>query len=73
MNKVQFFTPFMLYALILYASGETNSLTSTPNDRFLRNIFMVDLESKSFCQKSGERKSPKNILHFVLRTDLGYV
>ena len=30
-------------ALILYVSGGTYSLTSTPNDKFLRNFFMADL------------------------------
>ena len=33
----------MLCALILYMSGETYSLKSTPNDRFLSNFFMAIL------------------------------
>ena len=41
----------MLYAIILYTSGGTYSLKSTPSDRFL-----------SFCQKSSERKSPKKYI-----------
>ena len=50
----------MLCTLILYESGGTYSLTSAPNDRFLRNFFMAGLfDSQSFCQKSAERKSPK--------------
>ena len=31
----------MLCALILYVSGGTYSLTSTPNNRFLRNLFTL--------------------------------
>ena len=46
----------MLCALIFYVSGGTYSLTSTSNDRFLRNFFMAGL---FICQKSAERKSPK--------------
>ena len=33
----------MLCVLILYVRGGTYSLTSTPNDRFLRNFFMAGL------------------------------
>ena len=33
----------MLFALILYVSGWTYSLTSTPKDRFLRNFLMAAL------------------------------
>ena len=51
--------PLMLCALILFVIGGTYSLTSTPNDRFLRNFLMaVFIYSQSFCQKSAERKSP---------------
>ena len=37
-------------------SGGNYSLTSTPNDRFLRNFFKSDfIYSQSFCQKSAEK------------------
>ena len=39
----QLFTPLMLCDLILYMSGGSYSLTSTPNDKFLRNFFMAGL------------------------------
>ena len=60
------FTPLMLCTLILYIS-RTYSLTSTPNDRFLKNFFMACwlINSQSFYQKSTERKS--NTLPFRLR------
>ena len=56
----------MFCALILYVSGETYSLTSTPNDRFfLRNFLMAGfIYSSSFCQKSTERKWPKKYFLF---------
>ena len=36
-------TPLMLCALILFVSDMTCSLTSTQNDRFLRNFFVAGL------------------------------
>ena len=47
-------TLLMLCKLILYVSGRTCSLTSNPNDRFVRNFFMA-----GFCEKSAEMQSPK--------------
>ena len=42
---------------VVCVSGGTYSLTSTPNDRFLRNFFMAGLFALGvFCQKSVERK-----------------
>ena len=59
----------MLCVLILYMSGGTYSLKSTPNDRFLfiEKLFMaIFIYFQSFCQKSTERKSPKKyFLYFV--------
>ena len=44
---------------VLYMSGGTHNLTSTPNDRFLRKFFIAGfIYSQSFCQKSAEMKSP---------------
>ena len=40
---VQLLKLLMLCALILYVNGRTYSLTSTPNDRFLRNFFIKTL------------------------------
>ena len=34
-------TPLMLYALILYVTDGTYTLTSTSDDKFLRNFFMA--------------------------------
>ena len=56
----------MLCGLILYMSGETYSLKSTPHDRFFKKLFhdkfYLLLE---FCQKPTERKTPrKNYLKF---------
>ena len=41
MITTQFLTTLMLCALILYMSGGTYTLKSTPNDRFLRKFFMA--------------------------------
>ena len=44
-----------LCVLILYISGETYILKSTPNYRFFKNLFMaVLIYSQSFCQKSAD-------------------
>ena len=68
---LQLFSQDYGLALILYVICGTYSLTSTPNNRFLRNFCMTGLfNSQSFCQKSAERKSPKkyyfNILFWCL-------
>ena len=52
----------MLCVLIIYISGGTYSLKSTPNDKFFEKL-------TSFCQKSAERKSLKKI-HFVFCFDI---
>ena len=53
--------------VILYISGGTYSLSSTPNDRFFWETF-----HGSSYQKSAERKSPKKcFLYFVLILGLG--
>ena len=64
---------FMLSVLILYISGGTYSLNSTPNDKFFEKLFMAILfHAQSFCQKSIERKSPKKYFsYFVLMSRLG--
>ena len=69
----QFLTPLMLCVLILYMSGGTYSLKSTPNDRFFEKLFHGHfIYSQSFCQKSAEGKSPKKyFLYFVLMSGLG--
>ena len=60
---VQLLTLFMLCALILYISRGIQSLTSTPNDSFLRNFFMAGyfIYSQEFFQKSAEKKSTQGI------------
>ena len=37
----QLLTSLMLCALIIYMSGKIYSLTSTPNDRLLRNVYLL--------------------------------
>ena len=55
----------MLCVLILYVKGGTDSLTSTPNDRFFENLFNGKfIYPQSFCQKYAERKSPKKYIFF---------
>ena len=59
--------------LILYISGGTYCLKSTPNDRFFGKLFIaIFIYFQSFCQKSAERKSTKKYFsYFVLISDLG--
>ena len=67
----QFLTSLMLCVLILYISGGTESLNSTPNDSFFEKLFMaVLIYSQSFCQKSAERKSPKKYFLYFVRSDV---
>ena len=59
------FTPLMSCVLILYISGGTYSLKSTPNDRLFGETFHGNfIYSASFCQKSAERKLPKKYFSF---------
>ena len=64
----------MLCVLILYISGVTYSLKSTPNDKFFEKLFMAILFTlRVFCQKSAEWKSPTiYCLYFVLMSGLGF-
>ena len=61
---------------LLYMSGGTYCLTSTPNDKFFFQTFFHGrlIFSESFCQKSVKRKSPKKYFfpYFVLMSGLGY-
>ena len=62
-------TPLMLCVLILYISGETYSLNSISNDRFLFSWETYHgnyICSQSFCQKSAERKSPKKYFSYLI-------
>ena len=67
-------TRFMLCALILYTSGRTYSLTSTPNYRFLRDFFMAILFTfKIFAKYLPRGRYRWNIFKFfVLKSDLGF-
>ena len=64
----------MLCALILYVSGVTYSLTSTPSDRFFKNFFtaiLLTLRVFSRNQLSGNHQ--RNIfLYSVLMSDVRY-
>ena len=54
----------MLCALILYVSGGTYSLTSTPNDRFLRNFFMaIWFTLRAFARNLLRGSRRRNIFH----------
>ena len=56
-----------LCALILYISGGTYSLKSTPNDKFFEKVFMAILFYSQSCgQKSAERKSPKKYFSYYV-------
>ena len=67
-NPSVMITPLMLFVLILYISGGTYSLKSSPNDRFFWETFHGNfIYSQCYCQKSAERKSPKKYFsYFVL-------
>ena len=69
-----FLTLLMLYALILYVSGGTYRLTSTLNDRFLRNFSMAGLFTLRIIARNLLRGSRRrNIFHIsFLMTALGY-
>ena len=57
-------TPLILCALILYVNGETYCLTSTPNDRFLRNFFMAGLFTlRVFARNLLRGNRRRNIFH----------
>ena len=58
---------------VLYVSGGTYSLKSTPNVRLFGKLFMaIFIYSHSFYQKSAERKSPKKYFsYFVSMSGLG--
>ena len=61
----------ILCALILYVNGGTYSLTSTPNYRFLRNLFMASFFThRVFARNLLRGKCRRNF--FILMTDLGY-
>ena len=60
----------MLCVLILYISGGSYSLKSTPNDKFSEKLFLAALiYSQSFCQKSAERKPPKKYFSYFIFDD----
>ena len=61
----------MLCALILYVSGATYCLTSTPNDRFFfwETFHGNFIYSPTFRQKSAERKSPKKHFSYFIFDD----
>ena len=60
----QLLTSLMLCRLILYVSGGTYSLTSTPNDRFLRNFFMAGLFTlRVFARTLLRGSRQRNIFH----------
>ena len=61
----QLLTPFMLCVLILYMSGGSYSFKVDSERQIFEKLLMAVLNySQSFCQKSAERKSPKNIFVF---------
>ena len=65
----------MLCVLILYVSGGTYSLMSTPNDRFLRYFFMAGFLLSNVLPEVCWGKIAVVIIffsYFVLMADLGY-
>ena len=63
--------PFSYHALILYMSGGTYSLKSTPNDRFLRSFYMTILFTlRVFAWNLLRESCRRNI--FILMSDLGF-
>ena len=61
-------TTYVVCVLILYINGGAYNLKSTPNDRFLENLFLSDFLPK-IC---WERKSQKKYFsYFVLISGLG--
>ena len=63
----------MLWALILYVSGQTYSLMSTTSNWFLRNFswqvyLLSELRQKS-AEKKSQKKSPKEYFFFIFRCD----
>ena len=63
----QLLTQLMLCALILYVSGGTFNLTSTPNNKFFEELLHGSfICSQSSCQKSDERKCRRNVFFFFI-------
>ena len=65
---------FRLCALVLYISGGSYSLTSTRNDKFLRNFFMACFFTLRVFLRyllRGNRES-NFFFYFVLMSDLEY-
>ena len=57
----------MLCALILYVSGGTFNLTSTPNNKLFEELLHGSfICSQSSCQKSDERKCRTNVFFFFI-------
>ena len=72
-RKAQLLTPLIQCALILCESGGTYSLTPTPNDRFLKNFFTVDLCIRVFARNLMRGNGRRNSFRIeFLMTDLGY-
>ena len=64
-------TPLILCALILYVSGGTYSLTSTPNEKYLRNFFMAGLFTLRFFTRNLLRGSRRrNIFRLFVNNTL---
>ena len=65
-------TPLMLCALISYVSSGINCLTSTPNERFLRNFFMAGLFTLRVFAGNlqwGNRRGNFFFFFFIFRFD----
>ena len=64
----------MLYALILYTSGGTYTLKSTPNDRFLRSFFMAGLFAlKEFLPDICWEEVAEDVFSYYFHILLDYV
>ena len=60
----------MLCVLILYMSGGTYSLKSTPNDRFVGNFFIVILFNLKTLNKSLHRNLRMGAWQFYLLSEI---
>ena len=61
-------TTHVVLSLILYMSGETYSLTSIPNDRILRNIFVVGLFTLRVFARNVPRGNRRGNIFFLFHT-----
>ena len=70
--RIQLLVPLTFCVLILYISGGTYSLKSTPNDRFLRKFFHDNFFSLRGFARKPLSKSGRRAAVLRLISQLGY-